>query len=83
MNKCTICGSDMKFIPAGVSRKTNKPYKAFNACPKGCKTTFKQYVPAQPQQSPDKFNAVMEKLDNIEAMLETINNKINNGTANK
>ncbi len=33
---CQQCGSVKKQIPAGVSKKTGKPYKAFSACPKNC-----------------------------------------------
>lgn len=34
--QCTQCGSEMKQIPAGVSKKTGKPYDAFMACPNKC-----------------------------------------------
>lgn len=30
----------MKQIPAGVSKKTNKPYPAFMACPNKCKPSY-------------------------------------------
>lgn len=30
--KCVKCGGDMRLIPAGVSRKTQKPYAAFYTC---------------------------------------------------
>ena len=29
---CPICGNPIKSIPAGVSKKTGKPYKAFQVC---------------------------------------------------
>lgn len=31
-DKCEKCGSDMKYIPAGTSKKTGKPYPAFWTC---------------------------------------------------
>lgn len=38
--QCTYCGNEMKLIPAGISKKTNKPYQAFYACPdRGCGKT--------------------------------------------
>lgn len=33
---CQHCGAEMKTIPAGVSKKTGKPYNAFTACPNKC-----------------------------------------------
>lgn len=35
--KCEVCGSLKDFIPAGVSKKTGKPYNEFWACPNKCK----------------------------------------------
>jgi len=32
IQKCPQCGSDMKFVPAGISHKTGKEYKAFFSC---------------------------------------------------
>ena len=29
---CPICGNEIKTIPAGVSKKTGKPYSAFSVC---------------------------------------------------
>lgn len=33
MSPCTICGEEVKLIPAGISKKTGKPYSAFWSCP--------------------------------------------------
>lgn len=30
--QCNRCGGDMKLIPAGTSKKTGKPYRAFWGC---------------------------------------------------
>jgi hypothetical protein len=37
--ECPKCGATMKFVAAGVSQKTGKPYTAFYACP-SCKQTI-------------------------------------------
>jgi DNA-directed RNA polymerase subunit M/transcription elongation factor TFIIS len=39
IQKCPKCGSEMKLIPAGISKKTGKPYKAFFSC-KNCGYTM-------------------------------------------
>jgi hypothetical protein len=31
--KCAVCGQEMRFIKAGISKSTGKPYNAFWACP--------------------------------------------------
>jgi len=36
--KCAICGAELRFVPAGVSKRTGKPYTAFWSCPNGCKS---------------------------------------------
>ena len=39
---CQKCNCEMKFVPAGVSRKTNKPYDSFWVCQnQECKATMK------------------------------------------
>lgn len=37
MPKCTLCNNELRQVPAGVSKKTGKPYNAFWACDNGCK----------------------------------------------
>ncbi len=51
MTNCPVCGSELKTIPAGVSKKTGKPYQSFTACPNKCKTSWNNPSP-QPQNSP-------------------------------
>jgi len=35
---CQVHGEEFKYIPAGVSKRTGNPYKAFYACPvRGCR----------------------------------------------
>lgn len=38
VDDCKQCGLPMKYVPAGVSKKTNKAYKAFYSCEQ-CKLT--------------------------------------------
>lgn len=51
MQNCPVCGSELKTIPAGISKKTGKPYQSFTTCPKGCKTSWNNSSP-QTQNSP-------------------------------
>ena len=34
--KCAVCGKTMKLVPAGISKRTGKPYEAFYSCPDRC-----------------------------------------------
>ncbi len=45
MTNCQICGSELSLIPAGVSKKTGKPYNSFMACPNKCKSPLNNTVP--------------------------------------
>lgn len=54
MNKCQFCGSDMKVVPAGVSKATGKPYNAFEACTKGCKKPSYQQPSYRPETTYQK-----------------------------
>ena len=64
--KCQICGKVMNLIPAGVSKKTGKPYQAFYACPDKCvqprSTSPKTYPAPQFQAAkPVDWDKVNEK----------------------
>ena len=41
MQSCPNCGTQMKLVPAGTSKKTGKKYSAFFSC-ENCKTTMNQ-----------------------------------------
>jgi hypothetical protein len=59
MAKCPIHNTEFKFVPAGTSKKTGKPYPGFYACSTmGCKEK-----PTQAQQAtPDaKFNRSLDE----------------------
>lgn len=37
IKRCIVCGKEMKFVNAGVSKSTGKPYNSFWACPDKCR----------------------------------------------
>jgi hypothetical protein len=49
---CSVCNSQMQLIPAGVSKKTGKPYNSFLVCPNKCKPDYKPSPPPQPANPP-------------------------------
>lgn len=82
---CKVCGYEMKLIPAGVSKKTNRPYEAFYACPNKCKQPVAhpaaQYfpkdnpnyqAPAVPQTKEIRDSVLVERLQVIEDMIKTM-----------
>jgi hypothetical protein len=48
---CSTCNQPLKLIPAGVSKKTGRPYTAFWTCPNRCP----QPSPRAPQSNPSGF----------------------------
>lgn len=77
MTNCNVCGSELKIIPAGVSKKTGKSYSAFTACPNKCKTSWNNPSP-KPQNEPiaslneesvqiimDEFRGLNKRLDEM------------------
>lgn len=54
--KCPECNDALHFIPAGVSKKTNKPYQAFYSC-RACGFKMK----GDEQQLPAKTPNLMQK----------------------
>lgn len=81
--RCPNCGDpEMKLIPAGVSKKTGKPYNSFFSC-KGCgKTLQTGQKPVKTQNfaknspSTANLNEVLGVLGEIQGQLLTIDNKI-------
>lgn len=64
---CPRCGGETKIVPAGISKKTGKPYKAFYSCKVwecGGTARFQNYAQNSPQnenthntaQNPQSFN---------------------------
>ena len=76
--QCPTCQDEMRQIPAGVSKKTGKPYRAFWACDKqACKdakaqnrtnTPFQTQNAPTPQFNPD-YKALEEKVATLEMAL--------------
>jgi len=76
--QCAVCGQPMTLIPAGFSKKTNKPYSAFWACPQKCvqprvqDPNWAKAVPASikaptPIKPPDWDKIGEKKADDIRA----------------
>jgi len=54
-NVCPICGTIKELIPAGISKRTGKPYDEFWSCPNRCK---KPSVPANYSNQPKDYSNV-------------------------
>ncbi|MEA3249652.1 MAG: hypothetical protein U9Q03_04845 [Patescibacteria group bacterium] len=79
---CERCDREMRLIPAGVSKKTNKPYMAFWTCDKrngGCGETARAEgeaaqsapIPAEAQPiSQDRLISIEQKLDEILSLIK-------------
>lgn len=92
---CTNCGQPMRMIPAGVSKKTGKPYSAFFKCkicgygenaPTAYQQQYQQQQPAQAQ--PERPSATTEtlmrlitKVTNLEKRIVKIEAAIPNFTS--
>lgn len=66
--QCFDCGSPMKLIPSGVSKKTGNPYKAFWSC--ACGKT----APAEPKGQPQASGNTL-LIDELQAIKQAINQK--------
>ena len=70
--QCPQCGGNIKYIPAGVSKKTNKPYGEFWACSHQCGYTWrkpKENTVALPvDKMVDIMNALKVINDNIKLL---------------
>jgi hypothetical protein len=51
MSQCATCGSELKLVPAGISKSTGKAYNAFLACPNKCRQPFISATLIQPTAS--------------------------------
>ena len=71
--KCQYCGSqNIKQIPAGISKKTNKPYNAFYKC-EDCGKTFNppaKTTLAAPNKVEGLLEDIVEQLNAIRVLLE-------------
>ena len=86
MNCCPECGMLIKTVPAGISKKTGKPYTEFQVCsnsecsykpPREFKKPLKSVPPGLSQASKDSVNEAQSvligaKLDIIITLLREI-----------
>jgi len=72
---CPECGGTLKTVPAGVSKKTGKPYNSFIACEdRGCNYTEQlQYEKRAQKIDP---NALI--LEEIKMGFKTLNERLDN-----
>ena len=76
-NVCPFCQSALKHIPAGISKKTGKPYSEFWSCiNKDCKFTWSAkkkvpYTPA-PKVTQSDNKEVVEQLKEVNKTLAEI-----------
>jgi hypothetical protein len=57
---CQNCGSEMTLIPGGISKRTNKPYKSFMACPNKCKVNTNRSKPQLPDEIVQAINTIVQ-----------------------
>lgn len=68
-NNCPQCGNQLKHIPAGVSRKTGKPYGEFWPCSENCGFTYRE--PKEPKRANgevilmEEIQAIHDRLDKL------------------
>ncbi len=74
--KCQIDGNVMKLVPAGVSKRTGKPYKAFYSCKDGHTATAAvapSNTPVSPVKTQNNDNTdVLAALKRIEKKLDDV-----------
>lgn len=85
---CTQCGEEMRLIPAGISKKSGKPYNAFFSC-KNNHTKPAETSPEAPKSSTssvpieydtktlqDRVTALEERIEAMSKWAAGIENKI-------
>lgn len=76
--QCKVCNSEMKTIPAGVSKKTGNPYNAFEACPNKC-VQPRAFNNSQPNRQSDgqvAFKIMSDEFVNLKLKVEELIKKI-------
>ena len=68
---CSVCNGEMRLIPAGVSKKSGKPYDSFWGCKTyGCKGSIKivapqpTYAPQSAPQTPTGYARAENQIQN-------------------
>lgn len=64
--QCPTCGSEMRLIPAGVSRTSGKPYNQFFSCPNRCPKPPRTFGPASGSRNQGIAEAQNRKGEMIE-----------------
>ncbi len=70
---CPNCGDEMKWIPAGVSKKTGQQYNGFWSCPNRCSKTNQNGQEFQPKPQEQSFEKVQERKGEIMRILNAKN----------
>ena len=80
-NTCPKCGQILKIVPAGTSKKTGRPYKAFLSCTRDCGHTAPYIDPNEiryvapevaPEDKPNAGQLILSSLRRIEATVNRI-----------
>lgn len=72
---CNVCGKQMRYIKAGVSKNTGKPYDAFYSCPDRCRQVKKQDGETM-KIIGDILADLQAQIDLIKVMVKDIHNQI-------
>jgi len=70
---CPNCGDEMKWIPAGVSKKTGQQYNGFWSCPNRCSKTNQNGQDFQLKPQEQSFEKVQERKSEIMRILNAKN----------
>ena len=71
MNTCPNCGAELKTVPAGTSKRTGKPYKAFMACSdRNCDYT----APLGSPEGQTNIPVIEEKNTGQQVIMDELNN---------
>jgi hypothetical protein len=84
MDNCKICGSEMKLIPAGVSKKPPyKPYKSFMSCPNRCKSPLNNTKPQNSDEHIQLMNFVGTEFSSLNKRLDDLGRYLKGKLDNK
>lgn len=71
---CPNCGEEMKWIPAGVSKRTGQPYIGFWSCPNRCPKTNQGDQSYQPKPTQEQsFEKAQGRKDETMRILNSKN----------
>jgi len=68
VKKCPICGSEMRWIPPGISPRTGNAYEGFWSCPNRCPKSSKSQ--RGQQMILDELAKINERLDKLAEYLK-------------